>query len=153
MPQHPLFNGIPIGHVFLAFPGVLLAHTLVLPFPRPLGERALSPFLGFSLAPSVGLKCVLVGLRCQAVLVKNFRVRSIRLFISSFLTVSFTWGSCGELGASSPREPLGLFTHQSDPLFLPYERLSSRFFFLMFYSRAMFSNVLPPYSSTLYLPQ
>ena len=56
------FNGIPIGHVFLAFPGVQLAHTLVFPFPRPLGERALSLFLGFSWASPVGLKCVLVRL-------------------------------------------------------------------------------------------
>ena len=62
---------------------------------------------------------------------KNFRVRSIRKLISSSPTVSFTRGSCSELGTSSPREPLAS-SFTSVPLFLSYERLSSLFFFLCF---------------------
>ena len=71
-----LFKGMSIGDVFLVFPGVLLAHTLVLPFIDlglgwGVGGGGELFLLGFSWAPSVGLKSVHVGLWCQAVLKKN----------------------------------------------------------------------------------
>ena len=112
---------------------------------KTLGERALSPLLGFSRVPSVGLKCVLVGLWCQAILVKTFRVRSIRKLISSFPTVNFTWGSYGELGASSPGEPLGLFI-QGVPLFLTMRGSHLLLFFFCFILEQSVFQCPPPSS-------
>ena len=77
---------------------------------------------------------------------KNFtRVRSIRNLINLFTTVNFTWSSYGELSASSPREPLGLFI-QSVPLC--HIRGSHLLLFFCFsLEHFLFSKVLPPYYS------
>ena len=56
------FNGIHIGRMFLAFPGVPLAHISGLTFSQTQGggeKGKSSPFLGFLQVPSVGLKRVL----------------------------------------------------------------------------------------------
>ena len=72
--------------------------------------------------------------------VKNFRVWSIGKLVSSFPAVSFTRGSCGELGTSGPREPVDLFI-QSVPLSLVFYCSSS-----VLAQGNPFSNVPPPFS-------
>ena len=77
-----------------------------------------------------------------------FRVMSIRKLISSFLTVNFTGGSCGEIeiGHLKPKEAPGS-VHSSE-----WEALAFLFLFLlMFQPRAIF---LPtPFFLTVFPPQ
>ena len=85
---------------------------------------------------------------CQTFLVKNFtRVRSIRKLINLLPTVNFTWSSCGEFSASSPREPLGLFI-QSVPL-CHIKGFHLLLFFVFSLEQFLFSKVLPPYSKRI----
>ena len=119
---------------------------------KTLRERALSPFQGFSWAPSVGLKRVLVGLWCQAIPVEKLQGEVYQKVNQLIPHCQFhprlLWGiRCLKAkGAPGPLHSVFLsFYHMRGPCLL-------LFFFC--FSRGQSSPVFPlPPVSTLFLPQ
>ena len=94
---------------------------------KTLGERTLSPFLGFSGAPSVGLKHSGGLLNYSGEKLQGKVYQKINLLIPYYqFYLGLLWGK----RCHNPRKPLGLFL-QSVPFFLPQERLSSFIVFLI----------------------